>query len=296
MPRTRPRFKNCIISAPFETNLSAVKDALGNHGVNWRWAEAQLISPYPPPAELRGIIRGVDIAIVVLSDGDTTHQIFAAGVAIGLGKPVVLIETRSSRNVDIGLNSIPTVFAEINDFKSIQSQLGRFLLSLNPPYWTRPSALRRQSSPAEYSKNLHVEDFNSAFEYEIISLFARFSELVESSPRLQGNGDWQPDALVWIRGLDPEVALPIAVEVKAVDSEAAITNTVSNLASYLTNLGLPYGVAVFNGDRELSCAVARGAFVFVIGSDPFERLVETGQFVSKLVDYRNRVLHRDSTD
>jgi len=90
-PKNR-EFKSCFISAPFGVNLGALTRVLDRAEIQWEWARSNLDLSERLPGDLRKIIRGVDFVIGVILGGLGTDNImFEVGLAVGMGRPVLLI-------------------------------------------------------------------------------------------------------------------------------------------------------------------------------------------------------------
>jgi hypothetical protein len=86
-------FKSCFISAPFGINLGSLTRVLDRAEIHWEWARSNLDLSDRLPGDLRKIIRGVD---------------FEVGLAVGMGKPVLLIVADRAK-IPSDLAGIPTV-------------------------------------------------------------------------------------------------------------------------------------------------------------------------------------------
>jgi hypothetical protein len=90
-PKNRA-FKSCFISAPFGANLGALTRVLDRAEIQWEWARSNLDLSDRLPGDLRKIIRGVDFVIgVILGGSGSDNTMFEVGLAVGMGKPVLLV-------------------------------------------------------------------------------------------------------------------------------------------------------------------------------------------------------------
>src|SRR5260221_9253624 len=92
LPNSRSRYHRAFISAPLGLDLGALPALLGERQISWEWAKEH---PQRPPSVVRAI-ADADFLIGVLNGSRGDYRVlYEAGMATGLGRPVLLIMTRS---------------------------------------------------------------------------------------------------------------------------------------------------------------------------------------------------------
>ncbi|HEX7913047.1 MAG TPA: restriction endonuclease [Paraburkholderia sp.] len=86
------RYQRCFISAPFGVELGSLPELLEERGISWEWAKDEAGETQNAETGL----ANADFIIVVLNGTRADYRgIFDAGIAIGLRKPILLIQTKS---------------------------------------------------------------------------------------------------------------------------------------------------------------------------------------------------------
>ena len=127
-PKSR-KFNSCFISAPFGVNLGSLTRVLDRAEIHWEWARSNLDLSDRLPGDVRKIIRRVDFVVgVILGDTTSDNTMFEVGLAVGMGKPVLLIVADRAK-VPSDLAGIPTVQASLDDEKAIDLHLDLLIRS-----------------------------------------------------------------------------------------------------------------------------------------------------------------------
>ena len=98
-------YHRCFISAPIGLELGVLPELLVERGISWEWAKDDTIESQGPTSR----IAAADFVLIVLNGTRADYRgVFDAGVAVGLGKPILLIQTRA-RGLPLDLRRFTTV-------------------------------------------------------------------------------------------------------------------------------------------------------------------------------------------
>lgn len=202
-------YRRCFISAPFGLELSSLTDLLAERAISWEWAKDANLDTHDPSAG----ITASDFALIVLNGTRADYRgAFDAGVAIGLGKPVLLIQTRS-RPLPLDYRRFTTVKVSLSDSDALAFHLDLFLAS--PPFV--PSA-ERPTPPREHSPS-HGQRrdpgvFESDLERRAYDAVVAAGGTATAEPRLDPEAKFRPDLLAWLGHLDADLLDPTVIEVR----------------------------------------------------------------------------------
>jgi hypothetical protein len=281
------KYHRCYISAPAGLELGVLPQLLSDRTIAWEWAK-----DHPSDVtDAGGAMRDADFAIVVLNGTIADYRaVFDAGVATGLGKPILLIQTYS-RPLPIDLRKATTVKAGLSNSEALGFHLDMFLAVPQVPTSVGPAdrPLTSLVAPNSIGKN-ERRPFNSDLERRAYAavLVAGGSAVVEPQP--DRDARYRPDLLAWLGNLDAELLDPVVIEVRGrVDSKSArqleerllrfMHSTRVRMALVLTASSPP------DRDQQLSGSV------LWLTIDEFEELARTGQLGHHVRESRNRILH-----
>jgi len=296
------KFNSCLISAPFSADLGVLPRVLDRAGIHWEWAKSELAYSERLPGDLRKMIRRVDCVIGVLFGGITdANTLFEVGVAVGIGKPVLLIIAQDkpvSQNVD----ALPHVQVSLTDENVIALHLDLLMRSTTRGFRYAVSGQARSTASVSKSrirKDTHVtgdRQATSAFEKEIADLIEKAGGQVLFHPRLEYRPQkFVPDLLTWLPTSDAELLNPAVVEFKNSPLEqTSIGKAEEQLFTYLQDTGVRTGLIVGSSVEPKAPIEPRGSSylnVFFLDTDNFLALLQTGKLGRYLRDERNRAAH-----
>src|SRR6267154_1365559 len=197
-------FRSCFISAPFGASLGALTRVLDRAEIQWEWARTNLDLSERLPGDLRKIIKGVDFVIgVILGGPSSENTMFEVGLAVGMGKPVLLIVSEQ-KGVPSDLASIPFVQASLDDERVLELHLDLLIRSSRQG---RSYPATRQSGA---TSTVPLRDFSlrrvrddskpaSALEGELAALIEQAGGRVLLHPKPEGEArHFIPDMLFWL--------------------------------------------------------------------------------------------------
>jgi hypothetical protein len=232
-----------------------------------------------------GALRAADFICLVLAKEPLPANVaFEAGLAIGLGKPVLALSRQPSVPFYVG-QGVQVIRLKSGDLSPALSDIRRFIRHIKPKVETSPDqplpdrtavekaraelvSARRSSSPGERGRAL-VDVVAHLFEQP-------GSELLQEE--ITAGGD-RPDFLLWSDPLVLELGGPLIVECKYYGggSGSVLVNArdaLQQLATYVERSSAGLGLLVFDHDRptdlKLSGYDTPKALAFYIGD-----LIET---------------------
>lgn len=268
-------------------------------GIQWEWARSEQTNLERLPGDLRKIIRGVDFVVGVLFGGaPDANTMFEIGVAIGIGKPVLLILATEAR-LPYNLEVFPHLRTSLADEKAIALHLDLLMRSASrrPRY---PSSVRARPRLPSFSSvpslNLVKRRPESALEAETVSLIEQAGGQVLLHPRLdESTPSYRPDLLFWLTLGDAELLNPAVVELKGGTVIPSNLNEVADqLFVFLQNTGVRTGLVVVQGlgpHLPASFRSSPSQTVFFLDYDTFRQLLKSGKLADHLRRERNRAVH-----
>jgi hypothetical protein len=283
---------SCFISAPFGVDTSVLRRELRSHNVDW------LDITTIPAGEtfvdaIRSAIQRVDFLCVVVPASATGRwTLLEAGIAIGAGKPLLLIVDREAE-IPFDVRDFHYALARSTDSEAIRFHLDTFLRSLDKkPTISRATGGKRSSVTRRRAPPL----LHSGAESEIARLFEKAGFLLHEAPQKQSPG-YEVDLAVWIDDLLPIFSSPILpVEVKQRSDTRARDKAVERLQQFLLETGTGVGllVEINEPDEEAGKSLERlgpPPFVFTVSLAELRRVLRSGKFVHELIQARNRAVH-----
>jgi|HubBroStandDraft_6_1064221.scaffolds.fasta_scaffold02200_2 hypothetical protein len=302
MKSTNREFKSCFISAPFGASLGALPRVLDRAEIQWEWARSNLDISDRLPGDLRKIIKGVDFVIGVILGGSSSDNImFEVGLAVGMGKPVLLVGANQGK-VPTDLAGIASVQASLDDETALALHLDLLIRSSRQGPRYPVSGQTGKTSIGQFpdlglrSSVKYDSKPESALEGELVTLIERAGGRTLLHPRLGGESrQFTPDVLFWLPTEDIELLNPAVVELKGhlLTSQQLIAAE-DQLLQFLQQTGVRTGLLIVRGLG----LEARGEFrgnpllnIFRLDFEKFRSLVTQGELASYLRQERNRAAH-----
>ena len=294
--------KTCFISAPFGADLGGLPRVLDKLNINWEWAKGRSVTSDSLLGDLRKIIRMVDLVVAVLTNlPDDANTLFEVGVAVGLGKPVLLLLSNDCE-LPFNLEPFPHVRVSLRDEKAIELHLDLLIRTIR----SKQGPFRYSSSgqvpvnPVRTDDEDKLGDRVSAnrqsghqLEVEIVDLIEQAGgQVLLQNPDTPG---FTPDLLVWFPNRDLELFNPAVIELKTYPLTRAMLGKIEDqLTTYLRNTGVRTAMIVAPGIEAEEPKGFRGnpaLNVFLIDLERFRQLLRTGQLANHLRQERNRAAH-----
>jgi hypothetical protein len=290
-------FTSCLISAPFGAELRNLPRVLDRLNIHWEWAKSNQALSERLPGDLRKLIRSVDFVIGVFFDGVAdTNTMFEIGVAVGAGKPVLLLMS-GENDLPLNLEALPHVRASLTDDKAIELHLDLLMRSAKSGV-RYPASGRITSTSSQIvtnvGKRIEHEKAASAFEAEVAAVIEEAGGRVVLHPRSEdASSKFTPDMLFWLATRDAEMLNPAVVEVKRHPVTAAkLAETEQQLFGFLQQTGVRTGLIISRHVEPRSPSDFRPLLnVFVLDFEQFRQLVASGKLAEHLRRERNRAAH-----
>jgi hypothetical protein len=294
---------SCFVSAPFGMALGVIPDVLERAGINWEWAKTERAYAEPLLGNLRKIIRGVDFVLAIFNDDPIDpNTLIEIGIAVGLGKPVMVLRTLESKDL-FPLEGIPQLRTSLNDEGAIALHLDLLLRSIRKGFnysVTRRSELVPKSLPHELDFSTPFDTggvSESALEDTVAKIITSVSGKVTLHPstRTVGSTRFIPDMLFWLPSLDSELLNPAVVEVKHPGVAMwSLRKTIEDMAQFLQSTNVrtgfilgPHGSSQKNSEFRSNLSVN----IFYLGIEEFRQLLQTRELPAYLRRERNRAAH-----
>jgi hypothetical protein len=300
-PKNR-EFKSCFISAPFGATLGSLTRVLDRAEIRWEWARSNLDLSDRLPGDLRKIIRGVDFVVGVILGGSASDNImFEVGLAVGMGKPVLLV-VADQRKVPSDLAGIPSVQASLDDEGALALHLDLLIRrSRQGPRYPVSGQSGTRSISQLHDFGLHTSlkydsKPESALEGELVTLIEQAGGRTLLHPRPEsGARQITPDLLFFLPTADVELLNPAVVELKGQpQTPQQLLAAEEQLLRFLQQTGVRTGLLIVRGLGQEPPTEFRGSpllNVFRLDFEKFRSLITRGELATYLHLERNRAAH-----
>lgn len=244
------------------------------------------------------LISAADAVIVVLAGKETANSLFEAGMAIGLGKPLLVVAEDvaeiDGQIPDRILSALPRVRAKLTDGDALGFHVEAFLDGvrqkssetvvtgtaprISPP---KGSTMRR-SQPASPLETRLLNAFETAVEISAVHL----------EPQLNNSRRFRPDFAVWLDSSTHVIPNPLIVELKG--RRAAMSGHrdrwLEQLQSYAYDTGV--GAVMLVEDLSAPLSIVRlNPVVFQVGLRDLEVLLNEQGLIQEMLRVRNILAH-----
>lgn len=289
----------CFIIAPTGTKLDPLTRVVRDAG--WRILNLESVER-GTSAFLNTTITLIarsDAVLVVLTDNDSPNTLVETGVALGLGRPVLLIAEDaaiSDRLVpDRLLIGLPRVRATLADSEALRFHVGAFLDGTQHDH-PNPAAVS-PSVTSDHGKtgSSRLTRPESQIEGRLLAIFEQAVEIeaVRLEPNLGAGRRFRPDFALWLR--DPRQVIPNPLIVEFVGQEAARRGTskrrLDQLEKYAFESGFGAVMLVEDVDQRPLSLLRLSPMTFRVGLSQLKDLLAAEQFVPEMVRERNLLAH-----
>ncbi len=245
------------------------------------------------------LIRAADAVLVVLADHDRPNTLVETGLAMGLGRPVLLIAEDAAISdglvPDRLLVGLPRVRAKLGDGDALRFHVGAFLDGVVQDR-DRPRSIPQRTSPEQIktrsSRPAHPE---CQLQGRLLAAFEEAAEIeaVHLEPQLDGNRRFRPDLALWVRDPRQVIANPLIIEL--VGREAVRRNSskrrLEQLQKYAFDTGVGAVMLVEDVQVQPLSLLGLSPMMFRVGLAELEALLTAKQLVSEMVLLRNILAH-----
>lgn len=245
-------------------------------------------------------IREADfVCAVVVQGAQSGNVLFELGLARGIGRPLfVIVDDLAALPVE--LREVSVVRAKLSELEAIEFHLDAFLQhALKSPRGSRHVSSPRSAERVQWSDNalaqlkglppaergFRLEDF-------VAHLFEQAGAVVSRNERPQA--DQGLDMVVWLDALEPVMANPLMVEVKAGRiEEAHLRSAEAQIRRYFEKVPAGAGMVVYHDwsgtDHPRDNVAAPNVMRFSVRQ--LARLVQAGELAAEIIRQRNRASH-----
>lgn len=281
------RYQRCFISAPFGSALGVLPELLAQRGISWDWAK-------DTPSEdqdARTGIAAADFSLVVLNGTVADYRgVYEAGVTVGLGKPVLLIQSKA-RPLPLDFRRFTTVKASLTNIDALAFHLDLFLAT--PPaasLLANAEDVMREQLPQHGRPREAGTPFASELEHRAYTAILAAGGSAISQPQAYANTKYRPDFLAWLGHLDAELLDPAVIEVKGRVEPKVLRRVEEQLLAFMQGTRVRTALVLTATPlppREQQISPN----VLWLTIDEFEVLAQTGRLGAFVRETRNRILH-----
>lgn len=254
------------------------------------------------------------VAVVIEGPSVSNFANFEAGVAVGLGKPLLLVTPREAFWPDLGSN-VRYLWIKTEQLQTSKRELARFLRHVRQQP-TQPSPPPHQTvDVTSAAESLDVIRSRAApgrersLEAIVADLFKQLhGDVSIEDETLVGNGqNYHRDMIVWSDPLVAQFGGPMVIECKYYGGGSGSVivnarNTLAQLSKYVENSSAALGVLVYDHDRarQISIGPGESAKAVAISIDDLIDAFATGAVGDELWRRRaraasNRGFHGDAS-
>lgn len=292
----REQIKTCFISAPPSANVGQIRDSLLERNVSVIGLTNIQLGSVVQTAIINSI-NAADLVVAVLSHGQTANPLFELGLAVGLGKQVMIFAPAKGDIVPSDLQGFPVVRTSLQNREAIDFAFDQLLASsessprmLSSPQTERPFRTLHGTS---YRDELHGLAHQGS-ERELENLVARAlrdagAEIVAESPQR----DRGIDLVIWSDDLQPYVGNPFPIEIKRrLASREDAKRALSSVASAASAIGSSWSLLLYaEGPGPEDRIWWSQPSVLAIGLHELFYRLEEQSFADIIRSLRNRRVH-----
>jgi hypothetical protein len=282
------RYRRAYISAPLGLNLGWLPRLLLERDITWEWAKQQPERPHTPERT----IAAADFLIGILNGTRGDYRVlYEAGMATGLGRPVLLIMTRA-RPLPIDLQTFSVAKVGLGKRRALAFQLDLFLnspersVALGEPAKATGGGLAPESKwPTSKFGRLAI----SELEQEICAAIKKGGGSALVQPKSESLSAYTPDLLAWLGNQDPTLLDPAVIEVKQRVAPRDALKVEERLLAFMAATGVRTGFIITAESPPKRKQVLPN--IYWLELKRFAQLVASRNLPAHLRDARNRLMH-----
>lgn len=280
-----------FVSHSFDIDARPLFDVLEELGLDpIKWKQSALTGR-TIQEETTELVRSADLVLLVASKNTSPSVYVEAGVALGMGKPLLLI---GSEPVPFDLSGMMRIKASLQDTKALKFQLKSVLDNwdefVHPRNKLDETKTQRRTSKTRRSSI----ELASELERRAYEAFEESLEIgsVVSQARVSDEGGFIPDIAFAIPRSDFFQDGLMIVEIKYHADIATVNSVTDQLAGYCKKANAVAGILILGNDDSGEIGVlSPSPLVFKLGIEHLESLMDSGKFLSSLRHARNLYVH-----
>lgn len=279
--------KKCYISAPLGTPLGILPELLSERNILWEWAKDYLYES----EDATDRIAAADFVLIILNATRGDYRgVFESGIALGLGKRVLLIQTKNP-TPSFDYSRFTRVNTSLSNRDALSFHLDLFLAS--PPTPSTLHGTKRQNLDVALDEKKASQlrhSLNSELEKRAFDAIVSAGGNTVLQPSANSDGKFRPDLLAWLGNLDPELLDPVAIEVRANSSLTDANKLDQRLWEFTRSARIQMALvitatATLQRERKIS------PNVLWMTIDEFEKLISNKELSSYIRRFRNLIAH-----
>lgn len=280
-----------FVSHSFGTDPTPLFNVLEELGLDpIKWKEFAL-SGRTIQEETTELVRSADLVLLVTTRNTSPSVYVEAGVALGMGKPLLVI---GGESVPSDLAGMMHIKASPQDTKALkfhlQSVLDNWEEFVRPRHELDEPATQRRSSKSRRSSS----ELDSELERRTYEALQKSLEIesVVSQAGVSDEASFIPDIAFAIPRSDYFQDGLMIVEVKYSADMATVSNATRQLVVYCEKANAIAGLLVLgNDDSNEICVLSPSPLIFKLEIEHLENLVASGKLLSSLRRARNLFVH-----
>ncbi len=244
-------------------------------------------------------IENSDFLIGVISPSMSPNVILEIGIAVGLKKPIFLVSTGDSKNIQIPFSLNQYIIVNIRDHRNLELLLDGFLENIGFSFDEIPTEISSKTKHnIEISAFVQIENFQnvSQLSREIEKIFEQSdfnvkAEITTSSQR-------RADIVVWLKETGLTLGNPLIIESKINLSKSGIKESADQIKLYMGDIGSKVGLIISNTIEENlnELMISEFPFIVYLSFSKLKYLVKSSKFEEYLIEKRNQLAHGGSLD
>lgn len=291
----------CFIIAPIGTNLEPLTRVVRNAG--WRVLNLESVEPGAPAYldTTTQLIRAANAVIVVLTEDDSPNTLVETGLAIGLGRPVLLIADDAAIMdgliPDRMLAGLPRVRAKLGDSDAIKFHVTAYLdgVGQSPRPDASDTTSRRTMSDRLKTRTTRPVQPGSQLEARLLHAFEGAPEIeaVHLEPQLAGSHRFRPDFALWLRDTRQVMPNPLIIELvgNMAVQRGSSQKRLKQLQKYAYDTGVGAVMLVEDIVAQPLTLLRLSPMTFRVGLEELEALLSDQRLVSEMLRARNFLAH-----
>jgi hypothetical protein len=247
------------------------------------------------------LIRSADAVITVLTDEHGPNAFFETGVALGLGKPVLIVGEDSMIMDDLVpdrvLTSLPRVRAKLTDGDALRFHVTAFLEAVQKGRSGSEPAMKSASARGDIKRSSTEASHrpSNLLENRLLAVFedAPEVEAVHVEVQIVTGRTFRPDFALWLRDVRHSLQNPLIVDV--ISKEGVRRGTKKRRVEKLLGLALDTGVGTIMLVEETEGQplelLRLSPLIYSVGLTELEGLLDRGELVATMLRARNMLAH-----
>lgn len=279
----------CFVSSTADDDRNAVMNAISEMGVAVR-SDLDVVSGVSWAASLNEGLRQATFVCVVLGDRPVSAAVmYEAGVAVGMGRPLVVVGKLDADTSLAQLSDAPVIRYKSDDDTTLREGL-RAYIDLLQQAVASPSATQKPVTTKSWSRLAPAQKKGSELERAVAASLETSGALVALDPAIGDAGvDMTASFPVLGAALNP-VLIEVKTTIRGADNRA-----LDQLRKAMRRHGARFGMLVTRDKRSLKRVVEGSTAILVVSVAELETL-SAPRIEQELIRLRNELFHGASSE